>query len=82
MLLVRNYHLKMAKPIRQGRTHPLVGEDVTQGPLPQEFSWKRISGRESQGAWRQDELISGKTASRKVTLNLTLNWYSTRRSQT
>jgi hypothetical protein len=28
--------------------------------LPQEFSWKKISDRGSQGAWRQDELIGGK----------------------
>jgi hypothetical protein len=33
---------------------------------------KKVSGRESQGVWRQDELIGGKTASRKVTLTLTL----------
>jgi hypothetical protein len=30
------------------------------------------SGRGSQGAWRQDGLIGDKTASRKVTLALTL----------
>jgi hypothetical protein len=35
---------------------------------------KKISyGRESQGYWRQDELVGGKTASRKVTLTLTLS---------
>jgi hypothetical protein len=33
---------------------------------------KKNSGRESQGARRQDELIGAKTASRKVTLALTL----------
>jgi hypothetical protein len=27
---------------------------------------KKKSGHESQGAWRQDELIGGKTPSRKV----------------
>jgi hypothetical protein len=30
---------------------------------------KKISGRERQGAWRQDELIGGKLASRQVTLD-------------
>jgi hypothetical protein len=39
---------------------------------------KNKSGRHSQGAWRQDELIGGKTASRKVTLTLTLNSLSTK----
>jgi hypothetical protein len=34
---------------------------------------KKISGRESKGARRQDELIGGKTASRKVTLSLTVD---------
>jgi hypothetical protein len=32
--------------------------------------FKKIDGRESQGAWRQDKLIGGKPASRKVTLTL------------
>jgi hypothetical protein len=32
----------------------------------------KITGRESQGACRQDELIGGKTASCKVTLTLTV----------
>jgi hypothetical protein len=32
---------------------------------------KKKSGRESHAALRQDELIGGKTASRKVTLTLT-----------
>jgi hypothetical protein len=33
---------------------------------------KKNSGRESQGARRQEELIGGKTAIRKLTLTLTL----------
>jgi hypothetical protein len=32
---------------------------------------KKIAGRESQGVCRQDELIGGKPASRKVTVTLT-----------
>jgi hypothetical protein len=32
---------------------------------------KKIVGRESQGTWRQHELIGGKPASRKVTLTST-----------
>jgi hypothetical protein len=37
---------------------------------------KKIFGRESQGAWRQDELIGGKPPVFKVTLTLTLEEYS------
>jgi hypothetical protein len=33
---------------------------------------KKNTGREAQGACRQDELIDIKTASRKVTLTLTI----------
>jgi hypothetical protein len=32
---------------------------------------KKSSGRQSQGAWRQDELIGGKPPGVKVTLTLT-----------
>jgi hypothetical protein len=35
-------------------------------------SVEKNTGRESQGACRQDEVIDGKTASRKVNLTLTL----------
>jgi hypothetical protein len=36
---------------------------------------EEIFGGESQGAWRQDELIDGKKASRKLTLTLTLRTF-------
>jgi hypothetical protein len=36
-------------------------------------SKKSISGRESQGAWRQDELTGGKPQGRKETLTLTFD---------
>jgi hypothetical protein len=49
-----------ATHIHKRQAHLLVREDVTQGLLPQEFSWKKISGRGSQGAWRQDDLFGGK----------------------
>jgi hypothetical protein len=54
------YNWRKAKHIYNRQTHLLVREDVTLGLSPQEFSWKNISGRESQVAWRQDELMGGK----------------------
>jgi hypothetical protein len=42
------------------QAHPLFREDVTWELKPQVFSWKQSTGSESQGAWRQDELILGK----------------------
>jgi hypothetical protein len=42
------------------QTHPLVREDVTEGLWSQGFSWKKIDGRDSGGAWRKDELIGRK----------------------
>jgi hypothetical protein len=42
-------------------THPPVREQVTQGLQPQVFSWKiKITGRDSQGACRHDELTASK----------------------
>jgi hypothetical protein len=39
------------------QTHPLVREDVTQGlQRPSVPLENKITGRESQGAWRQDEM--------------------------
>jgi hypothetical protein len=35
---------------------------------------KKNTGRESQWAWRQDELIGGKSPIRTVTITLTLSW--------
>jgi hypothetical protein len=35
---------------------------------------KKISGRQSQGAWRQDKLIGGKRPVVKLTLTLTLTF--------
>jgi hypothetical protein len=61
MLYVRNVHLTKAKHIHKRQTHFLVREDVTQGPMTAKVQLQRkISDRESQGAWRQDELIGGK----------------------
>jgi hypothetical protein len=45
------------KPVHQGQTHLLVREDVTQELLAQEFSWKRFSDGESQGATHEDKMI-------------------------
>jgi hypothetical protein len=43
------------------QTHPLVREDVTQGLKPPSVQLEnKITGRGSQGASRQDELIGGK----------------------
>jgi hypothetical protein len=43
------------------QTHLLVRVDVTSGTRPQVFNWKKKNtGRESQGACRQVELIGGK----------------------
>jgi hypothetical protein len=55
------YIWRNAKHIHKSQTHPLVREDVTQGLRPQGYSCKKkISGRESQGARRQDEMTGGK----------------------
>jgi hypothetical protein len=46
---------------RKRQIHALVRVYVTQGLLPQEFSWEnKIIGLESQGASRQDELVGDK----------------------
>jgi hypothetical protein len=43
------------------QTYPLVRKDVTEGLLPQVFTWKiKLLHRESQEVCRQDELIGGK----------------------
>jgi hypothetical protein len=53
--------LGKVKHIHKRQTHPLVREDAALGLRPQEFSRKKeISGRESQGASREEELIGGK----------------------
>jgi hypothetical protein len=39
---------------------------------------QKISARESQGSWRQNELNGGKPTSRKATLTLTLTQSSVR----
>jgi hypothetical protein len=59
MLYVRYVHLTKAEHIYKRQTHPLVREGVTEVLRSQEFSCQKISGRETQGAWRQDELIGG-----------------------
>jgi hypothetical protein len=60
MLYVRYVHLIEAKPIHEGQTHSRVREDVNIRTVTVRAQSKEISGREPQGAWRQDELIGGK----------------------
>jgi hypothetical protein len=57
--MCHTYTWRKPKHIHKRQTHLLVREDVTWGLWAQEFSCK-ISGREPQGAWRQEELIGGK----------------------
>jgi hypothetical protein len=59
MLYVRYVHLKKAKHIHKRQIHPLVREDIR--TMTGMVQLKKVSGRESQGAWRQDELIGGKS---------------------
>jgi hypothetical protein len=56
MLFVRYVHLTRAKHIHERQTHRLVREDV----MNRKGSVEKKIGRESQGAWHQDELIGGK----------------------
>jgi hypothetical protein len=65
------YTWRKTKHINKRQTHLLVREDVTYGLWSQRFSWNKFSGRESQGAWRQDVLIGGKLPVVKITLTLT-----------
>jgi hypothetical protein len=48
------YAWKRGKHNHKRQAHPPLREDVTLGLT------KRISGRDSRGAWRQDEVIGGK----------------------
>jgi hypothetical protein len=50
------YTWRKAKHIHKIQTQLLVREEVTAG-----VQLKKKSGRGSQGAWRQDELIGGKS---------------------
>jgi hypothetical protein len=58
----------MSEMSHKRQTHLLVREDVTQGLLPKQFSWKNVCGRGSQGASSQDELIGGKPSAVKLLL--------------
>jgi hypothetical protein len=60
MLYVRDVYLTKAKHIHKRQTHLLVREDVTYALCSQGFSCTKNSGRESQGDWRQDELIGSR----------------------
>jgi hypothetical protein len=59
MLHVRYVDLTKAKHIPKRQIHPLVREEATLG-LTVRVQLKKKSGREHQGAWREDELIGGK----------------------
>jgi hypothetical protein len=43
------------------QTHPLVRENVTKGYESKYLIEKKIAGRESEGACRQDEMMGGKS---------------------
>jgi hypothetical protein len=60
MLYVRYVHLTKAKLICKRQTHFLVREDSYEDYDRKVQLQKEISGREPQGAWRQDEVIDGK----------------------
>jgi hypothetical protein len=50
-----------------------MSEGMLLGLWPQGFSWEqKISCRNPQGAWRQDELIGAKPSVVKLTMSLTL----------
>jgi hypothetical protein len=61
MLYVQYVHLTKAKHIHRRQIHFLVSERVLHKDYDRKGSVEKIfSGRESQGVWRQDELIGGK----------------------
>jgi hypothetical protein len=55
-------HLTKVKPIRKRQSHFFVKEDVTLRTRTARVQLQKgtISGRQPQGAWCRDELISGK----------------------
>jgi hypothetical protein len=56
------YTWRKAKHIHKRQTHLLVREDVSKDFYRRgSVEKKTISGREPQGAWRQDEMIGGKS---------------------
>jgi hypothetical protein len=60
MLYVRYVQFTTVKHIHKRETHPLVREMLHKDCDRKRSVAKKVSGRELQGAWRQDDLIGGK----------------------